>query len=104
MFNGVPLCHGEVKCHGLSLSSASILEPSFEVLPSELPGHGSFWPENSLVDDCELWPVKVGTVGVEGVAGGSGSAEVIVSEWVEGVPSEESVSVVEEASGVRVRV
>ncbi len=95
---------GEVVTHGFSDPSAGGWESSFEILPSEIPGSGSFRAEYSSVLDGELRPVVVVSMGIEGVPRGASPAPMVVFEWVELVVSDESLPVGEVFLGRGVQV
>lgn len=98
-----PLC-GEIVCHGFSWSPTVPVEPSFEVLPPEVPGSGLLRSEDLLVLDREFQPVEVMSMGIEGVPWGAESPFMVELEWVDLAPLLESLSVGEVVRGIGVGI
>ncbi len=67
---GIATVGGEESVHGLAGSAVSTasFHSSVDVSLPELPRSDPLWAEYLLVDDREMGPVVVGTVGVEGIA------------------------------------
>ncbi len=102
--DGVSSFCGKEVPHGFSLPTGIVLEPSFEILPLKIPSGNSLGTEDGSVPIPEVGPVKVSSMGIEGIPLSSVSPLIVISEGVE-VPSLlDSLLVGKEAGGTRVRI